>query len=151
MCEQQRWAVAWNAIQCKEVGVVLVAAVISSPSFAETSALNEIEVAAKLICRSNVSGKDARKGGVQSVPAKPSERGGVDGAAKGGGSTGGPAFEVVAPIDVPNKCSQQNSADDGVGVGEEGFHHMQYLVVVVIALAPLLFGTSDTPPLKPNG
>lgn len=68
------------------------------------------------------------------------------------GASGGLAgFKVVAPINIPNIASQQNSAKNGIDISSDEFNHW-WVVYVLIALSPLLFSGNAGPygGLKPN-
>ena len=54
-----------------------------------------------------------------------------------GAGSGNAVSVVVAPSDEADKRSKQDGTKDGVGVGEEGFNHFAYWLIVIIALLPI--------------
>ena len=153
MFEQQGWAAVWNVVKRKPVWIFLVAAVICAPCSVEAQAINGAKEATKLDCGSKARGETLREGGVEHVPAKPGERGGVDGGAKGRGSSGEASFLPCAPSQIGAEASHKDGANDGAGVGEKGFDHVMFWVYTLIALVPIwlqMFGVFDAPIARPN-
>ncbi|CAG1023265.1 hypothetical protein MTYM_02316 [Methylococcales bacterium] len=63
-------------------------------------------------------------------------------------SVGKTNLEIVSPIDVSNKASQQNSPGNSVEVSNNKFDHW-FLLYVLIAISPLLFAR-NVASYKPN-
>jgi len=127
-----------------------VAVVMLLPAFVEAAPAPE-EVTPKLgnggamllvDGQKQVSGTDGHSGGLQSGDLV------VERGAEGGASGSTANLEVVAPLDVANKGSQQQGANDGVEISKEGFDHWWW-AYVAIALSPLFMSGAMGAP-KPN-
>ena len=137
MSKQKGGAAVMNAIPGKPIWALLVAAVICLPCFAEAQPANGAKVVAQLGCGGAVAGEGLSKSGMQHVAPKIGESGGVDGGAKIGCGVSQASLATSAPGKVGAEARQKNGTNDAVRVGEEGFNHFQFWLIVVIALFPL--------------
>jgi len=145
MLREQRRAVVWKAIAWKPVWLLFVAAMISAPCFAEPKPLNWAEVTPKLHSSSEMSRKGLDQSSVQLMPMQSRESAGVNSGSKDRGSGSTSSLSTVAPNQVRTKASQENSAKNAVRIGEEGFNHFQFWLIVIIALFPLWASRSQDP------
>lgn len=144
---KQLGAVVWQAVANKPIWVFLATAVISAPCLAETPVVNGAKVAPEFVRSGKVLGKHLDKSAVQSVPAKPSENGGVDSGAEGGGGSSETNFVTVAPSNVTANAEQNNTTNE--------VFEIHYLVPLLIALW-IIFTSSNggamkTPNVELNG
>ena len=111
-------------IMATNVGAV-GAVLIDKPSMVETAPTQQRNVMAKL---SDGGLKNCIAGDKCLVDVlRPSGQEGkkfsVDSGAECGASSGTANFVAIAPLNMTDEGRQQQSADDGIGVGKEGFDH----------------------------
>ena len=138
MSKQEGGAAVMNAIPGKPVWVLLVAAVICGPCFAEPQPANGAKVATKLDCGGAVSGEGLSKSGVQHVAPKVGERGGVDGGAKDG-CGGAPGVQTV---NVEQRQDAKKASEQRGGPSGDEIAHTDWWVVLR-ALVPILMFIGD--------
>ncbi|MBI5922161.1 MAG: hypothetical protein HY847_11025 [Betaproteobacteria bacterium] len=142
---KQRWAVVWQTVANKPVGVLLAAAVISVPCLAETPAVDRAEVAPKLVSGGKMLGKDLDQSTVKRMPAKPGENGGVDSGAKGGGSFS--TTNVAMNLKSTKDAHKSDGQADSPGSGD----YLQAALLGLLAWIPLMSIFMKTPNVELTG
>ncbi len=145
----------WRGIAHVLIVVAPVGAIgavpIDKPSAVESAALPQVNVMAKLPDSGLNTGvaRDENFVYVLQPTRQEGKKLAVNGSAEGSAGSSTANLVVVAPLDVTNKGSQQQSANDGVGIIKEGFDHWWW-IYVAIALSPLFMSGGNAGGMKHN-